>query len=246
MPQYPQVPCPYIQPGSPRGLVCTGEEHLIAGTQSRKACPLVLEARTWANHLGVRGSAPHLLETFTRAYQPSAFLAVSRWVQNPTGILILAAQPGRGKSRLALGAWYALRRQRKSCILVSATQFAQLAALWASGRDEGGAMERIIGQNLLLLPRDRVMDPSLVATAGDPVVFDDLGSERTTDTVRECIRTMLAHRQNVMITTNLDETALEPVLGERVMSRLSTATWVWMGGEDRRQEFDGVCGCTDE
>jgi DNA replication protein DnaC len=186
----------------------------------------------WARHAGIRGNFE--LESFQSHYQPDAYEAVQTWVQNPKGLLLLASLPGRGKSHLALGAWYALRRKLQAAIFTSSVLFQALSKQAALGEDDG-AMVKFVGENLLLCRNSYFEEASFEKPFTTPVILDDLGAERTTDTMIDYTERLLNYHDCMLITTNLDMEAISEKYQERIASRLMQAQpSLWLEGPDWR------------
>ena len=224
--------CPYIRSNAKdRDTICTGQKHLRSNLPDL-ACPLWVEASQWARHVGIRG--PFELEDFDSTLQPEAFEVIQNWVKDPRGLVLLASLPGRGKSHLAVGAWYALRRQLQRCYFTSSVLFQQLSVQASRGEDEG-QMARFAGENLLLCEASFFEEPSHPKPFRVPVIFDDLGSERTTDTMIDYFERLLNYHHDLLITTNLDLNQLSSRYRERIVSRLTQASpYIWLDGQDWR------------
>jgi DNA replication protein DnaC len=229
---HPGKLCPYIRDNvKDRDTVCTGTQHLRPNLPPIP-CPLWEEASLWARHAGIRGSFE--LTSFQSQYQPDAYEAVQAWVQNPKGLLLLASPPGRGKSHLAVGAWYALRRRLHPAIFTSSVFFQSLSQQAARGEDEG-AMAKFVGENLLLCHSTYFEEASVEKPFTTPVIFDDLGSERTTDTMIDYTERLLNYHDCMLITTNLDMESIREKYQERIASRLMQAQpSLWLEGPDWR------------
>ena len=239
--------CPYLPKGSPKSLVCDGEYHTLVGTDIKKVCPLVTEAWVWATQFGVRGDRPYLFDTYRiLPGNEEAIVTIMSWAESPCGIIILSALPGRGKSRLALSVWYRIRRSLRKCIIVSATGFHELAVMHSKGEDTRGLMKAYVGVNPVFVDASEFDGLDIGPDRSVPVVFDDLGSERTSDTFRDYFRQLLNYHENILITTNHTKETLGSLLGGRVESRLASATWLYLVGEDMRKVKFVGCGDADE
>ena len=134
--------------------------------------------------------------------------------------LVLYGATGRGKTHLA-------------CAIVNAVIDSGAFALFLPSveipKDD---------QDAVLELTDRDMVPLLV--------LDDLGAEKPTDRLLECLHIIVDGRLSaeapLVVTTNLDENGLRTELGDycgpRMVGRLrEMCEWVPVGGEDRRKEL---------
>lgn len=232
-------PCPYIRSNSKDAdTICTGTKHVRSGLPST-SCPLWVEGLQWAKQIGVRGNFD--LDSFDASYQPEAYRIVTEWAQNPQGLVILHSLPGLGKSHLALGAWYSLRRSLKPCYFTSSALFQQLA-LQASRNDDHGMMTKFVGENLLTCSSSYFEEAAEAKPHKTPVVFDDLGAERTTDTMLDFFERLLNYHDAMILTTNLDMVQITARYQERISSRLQQASHrVWLQGQDWRCLQNSEC-----
>lgn len=237
----PGKACPYIRLNSKdRNTICTGTKHLRTNLPTIP-CPLWVEASQWSKHVGIRG--PFDLESFDSNFQPDAYAAVSEWVRDPRGLILLSSLPGRGKSHLVLGAWYALRRRFQPCLFTSSVLFQQLSHQASMGEDRG-AMSKFVGENLLTCSSSYFEEAMAAKPDEVPVIFDDLGAERTTDTLLDYFERMLNYHDSMILTTNLDLEQIASRYKERITSRLLQATHVlWLEGEDWRARSGGEDSC---
>lgn len=213
---------------------CTGTKHVFDGGKST-SCRLYDEAKMYARSLGVRGSVD--LDSFESKYQSDAFDAVVAWVKSPVGQLVLSGPTGCGKSRLALGAWYAIRRQRKFTLIATATEFFRSAVAAATFREDSN-IERYLGLRMHEDTNGMTLWPDHLNPLNHPLIFDELGGERDSDVFREYYKELLGKRPNMLITTNLDLRGISSRYGDRILSRMRTCLWVQMEATDRRTMFD--------
>lgn len=137
--------------------------------------------------------------------------------------LVLSGNTGTGKTHLAYGV---LRRVAGSAA--------------RANRDFRWMIVTHPDLNAALRPKPDeshayALDPYLEV---DFLVLDDVGagkgSEFTTENITRLVDHRWSRRLATVYTTNLDADALEPIVGERVLSRLADATLVELGGADRR------------
>jgi len=226
------VQCPYIYPGHNDDFICTGTTHIRPKGLKDVPCPFRNEASQWARNVGIKGD--FTLDTFNRSLQLKAYEEVLKWVENPNKILLLSSKAGLGKSRLAIGAWYRLKRNGHDCLLCTAQSFLKLSIRATMGNDLDNTLTKFIGEDLLQMDRAYFENIQQDKKHKVPCVFDDLGNERTSDVFIENFGQLLNYREGMLITTNLDLTSIEERYGERISSRLLNADYLWLQGEDMR------------
>jgi hypothetical protein len=229
------VSCPYVYPDSFGEEFCTGTEHRFRDHEGKKVCPLYAEAMVWASTLGVRTG--FTWDEYDTTVQPEAYDAVQNWVAKKSGLLVLSSPPGAGKSRLAMAAWYGLRRQGHYCLLTSSQRFLWAAIEAAMGRD-GSILERFVGPNMLYPIEDYPLSEDFLHGGHKPMVFDDLGAERTSDTFLDAFEQLLNYRDTLLVTTNLGQEEIARRYGDRILSRLRRATVVQLRALDVRTRFE--------
>jgi len=231
------VRCPFLHSPS---RFCTGKEHLYITNPAVpiELCPIYIEGTSWATVLGVRGG--YTLDTFDRSKDPDMHDAVVDWAENLNGSLVLCGGSGRGKTKLALGAWdYVVRNHDTDppSKFITAAEFAELATLAAQGRDDACRMQDFVGRRVSLMSQDEC--ERFISRPQPAIIFDDLGAQREgRDTFTEYLYRMAGCRSIALITTNMSAGQLRTDYGDRILSRFGDVTIITAKGTDYRKSMD--------
>lgn len=237
------IPCPYGTVSNDTEL-CDGVHHFWKHKFSDsheyyRECPLQMQVSAWEKRLHVRGGVK--FDTYDSKHDPYALKSVKKWVEDPSSILLMGSEPGHGKTKLALGAYEALRRALKYRVeFIPSVDFAEMAVESSRPKSfdaiESGAlspMEKLLGESPRAVSMRNLAEylslPPLV------VILDDLGAERVTDTTIDYLRRVLEVAEGVLITTNFGGEDIERIYGSRIVSRLELADKVGLKDGDYRK-----------
>jgi len=221
----------------------THEEHTTNGRF--EFCPIYTEAAKWAGALRIYGG--HTLDSFDVSKNPEMHRVALWWVQNSSVPLIMMGKAGTGKTKLALGMWAHMTRQRRFQgpwkTFISAPELAELSTLAARGDDEDATRQLswFTGKSPLQMSDQETMERLTKPQPNPVVVLDDLGSERMSadgtsrGPMAEVVEKIVCRRSDsLIITSNYGIEALGRIYGNRVISRLSSAMGVVSSGKDQR------------